>query len=126
MDKNKRIKSFTELNAWKEGHKLVLMIYKITEQFPAKEKFSLVNQMRRSAISVTSNIAEGFGRRYKKEKIQFYSMARASLTEIQNQLFIARDVGYIKKEEFGDLVNQSIIVSKLLSGLIRKIKFPTC
>lgn len=71
----KKIKSFTDLRAWREGHKLVLMIYKETENFPSKEIFSLTNQMRRAAISITSNIAEGFSRNTAKEKYQFYSMA---------------------------------------------------
>ena len=122
MDDKKKIRFFTDLNAWKEGHKLVLMVYKATENFPTKEKFSLVDQMRRAAISVTSNIAEGFSRQSKKEKIQFYSMAKSSVTEIQNQLIIARDIGYLNQDKFNKLANQSVIVSKLLSGLIRKIK----
>ncbi len=63
-----KIKSFTDLYAWKEGHKLVLMIYKITEKFPQKEMFGLISQMRRSAVSITSNTAEGFSRNTNKDK----------------------------------------------------------
>lgn len=70
-----KIKSFTDLNTWKEGHKLVLMIYRITDKFPEKEKFGLISQMRRCVISFTSNIAEGFSRNTNKDKYQFYSMA---------------------------------------------------
>jgi len=77
----KKIKSFTDLYAWREGHKLVLMIYGATEKFPQKELFGLVSQMRRAIISTTSNIAEGFRRNTKKEKYQFYSMAEGSITE---------------------------------------------
>jgi hypothetical protein len=66
-----KIKSFTDLIAWKEGHKLVIIIYKTTEKFPQKEIFSLTDQMRRCAVSITSNIAEGFSRQGHKEKIQF-------------------------------------------------------
>lgn len=72
----KRIQSFTDLEAWKEGHKLVILIYKGTEKFPQKEIFALTSQMRRCAVSITSNIAEGFGRQSYKEKVQFYSIAR--------------------------------------------------
>ena len=67
-NKKSKIKSFTDLYAWQEGHKLVLMIYKATEDFPSKEVFGLTNQMRRSVVSVTSNIAKGFGRNTNKDK----------------------------------------------------------
>lgn len=118
--KNK-IRAFTDLNAWKEGHKLVLMIYKITENFPDKERFSLTNQMRRSAVSITSNIAEGFSRNTNKDKHQFYSMSLGSLTELQNQLLIARDVKYTEENEFQKIIDQTIVVSKLINGLKRII-----
>jgi len=72
--------------------------------------------MLRAVISVTSNLAEGFSRRGLKEKIQFYSMSLASLTELQNQIIIAKDVGYIKKFQFENLWDQTIIVHKLVTG----------
>lgn len=123
MDNEKsKIKSFTDLNAWKKAHKLVLMIYKITKEFPKEEIFGLVSQMRRAVVSITSNIAEGFSRQSKKEKIQFYSIAKGSLTEIQNQLLIAKDIGYISKKDFQFIAEQSIEVNKLLNGLIRYLK----
>jgi len=110
------------LDAWKEGHKLVLEIYKVTKSFPKEEMFGLSNQLRRAVISITSNIAEGFSRKSLKEKIQFYSMAKASNTELQNQLLIARDVGYLNEKDFEKLEEQSIRVNKLISGLIRYCK----
>lgn len=119
MDK---IRSFTDLNVWKEGHKLVLAIYKITQNFPDYEKFGLTNQIQRAAVSISSNIAEGFSRRSKKEKIQFFYKALGSLTELQNQLIIARDLGYIKPSEFEILASQTIIVSKLINGIIKSAK----
>lgn len=70
-----KIKSFTDSNAWKEGHKLVLEIYKITQGFPKEEQFGLTNQIRRAIVPFTSNIAEGFSRNSYKEKLRFYSMA---------------------------------------------------
>jgi len=84
-----RINNFVDLIAWKEGHSLVLEIYSITESFPTRENFVLTSQMLRSAISITSNVAEGFSRKGKKEKIQFYCTALGSLTELQSQLYIA-------------------------------------
>lgn len=83
----KKIKSFTDLDVWRQGHKMVLMIYKITDKLPQREFFGLVNQIRRAAVSITSNIAEGFSRNTKKEKRRFYIIARGSLIEIQNQTY---------------------------------------
>jgi len=114
-----KIESFTDLNAWKEAHNLVLLVYELTEKFPTTEKFGLTNQIRRAAVSITSNIAEGFSRRSSKEKIQFYRMALGSLTEAQNQIIIAKDLQYISNKEFEELFNKSIIVSKLVNGLIK-------
>ena len=119
---SRKIKSFTELNAWKEGHKLVLEIYKITKTFPKDEQFGLTNQLRRVAVSFTSNIAEGFSRNSYKEKLQFYSMALGSLTEIQNQLLVAKDIGYLTKQEFAKIAHQTITINKITNGLIKKSK----
>lgn len=120
MNEPIKIKSFTDLLAWQEGHKLVLEIYRITKKFPREEMFGLTNQIRRAIVSFTSNIAEGFSRHSYKEKSQFYSIALGSLTEVQNQLIIARDIGYITKEEFNKLAEQSIVISKITNGLIKK------
>ncbi len=117
-----KIKSFTDLNAWKEGHKLVLMIYKTTKAFPKEEIFGLTSQIRRCAISITSNIAEGFSRQSYKEKIQFYSIAQGSVTELQNQILIAKDVSYIDKKEFQEIAQQSVTVHKIINGLIKVSK----
>lgn len=119
-DKTKnKIKSFTDLDAWKEGHKLVLIIYELTKTFPKEEIFVLVSQMRRCSVSITSNIAEGFSRQSFKEKIQFYYMAQGSLTELQNQLIIARDTKYIHNEKFQNIAEHSIKVHKIINGLIK-------
>jgi len=118
---NKKIKSFTDLTTWQEGHKLVIEVYTITKSFPKEEIYSLTSQMRRAAASITSNIAEGFGRHSYKEKIQFYYVAQGSLTELKNQILIARDVGYLKTN-ITALTEQANIVHKLLQGLIRKSK----
>jgi four helix bundle protein len=116
-----KIKSFTDLNAWKEGHKLVLSVYKQILNFPKTEQFGLADQMRRCAVSITSNIAEGFSRRTSKDKIQFYYIALGSVTELQNQLIIARDLKYISIDSFKELADQTIIVSKLINGLIKSL-----
>ncbi|MBU4360374.1 four helix bundle protein [Candidatus Parcubacteria bacterium] len=121
--KKQKIKKFTDLDAWKEGHELVLMIYKITKEFPKDELFGLVSQLRRCAVSITSNIAEGFSRQTYKDKSHFYSMALGSVTELQNQILIAKDVGYIDNKKFQEIANQSVKVHKIINGLIKMSKF---
>jgi four helix bundle protein len=117
-----KIKEFTDLKAWQESHKLVLLIYKSVRSFPKEENFGLTSQMRRSAISITSNIAEGFGRQGYKEKIQFYYIAQGSLTELRNQIIVAKDVGYIDANEYDTLKDQINLAHRLLQGLITKSK----
>ena len=118
----KKIRSFTDLEVWKEGHKLAVEVYKITSLFPKEEIFGLTNQLRRATVSITSNIAEGFSRQTWKDKGYFYSIALGSLTETQNQLLIARDIGYIDAKDFSTLADQTILISKLCNGLIKKTK----
>lgn len=117
-----KIRTFTNLTAWKEAHSLAILIYKTTENFPNRETYSLTDQMRRCAVSVSSNIAEGFSRFSSKEKIQFYYMAKGSLTELQNQLILAKDIDYIDKDLFTEIAEKTVLVSKLISGLIKSRK----
>ena len=117
-----KIRTFTDLIAWKEAHKLAIVIYKSTDDFPINEKYSLIDQMRRAAVSISSNIAEGFSRQTNKEKIQFYYIAKGSLTELQNQLLLSRDVNYIDKSLFTEIAEQTILADKLLMGLIKSLK----
>lgn len=114
-----KIRSFTDLIAWKESHKLVLIIYKLTKNFPKEEIFGLINQMRRASVSISSNIAEGFSKNSLIEKNRFYSMARGSTLELQNQLLITRDIKYIGNNEFKKVAHQTILVHKLINGLTK-------
>ena len=116
------IKNFTYLNAWKEGPVLVIRIYNITRTFPTTEQFGLSSQLRRAAVSITSNIAEGFSRSSYADKAHFFTMAQGSLTEVQNQLLVSRDVGYLSFENFELLSEQSVITHKLLTGLLKSTK----
>jgi four helix bundle protein len=122
IQESNKIKEFTDLISWQEGHKSVLLVYKMCANFPKNEVYGLISQMQRSAVSITSNIAEGFGRQGIKEKIQFYYLAQGSLTELKNQLFIAKDVGYINLEIFDTILEQLNITHRLLQGLITKSK----
>ncbi len=119
---NNKIKSFTDLDTWKEAHKLAISIYMLVKKFPKEKMFGIVMQLRRAAVSITSNIAEGFARKSYLEKIQFYFTALGSLTEVQNQLLLSRDINYINREEFNVIAKQTITISKLLNGLIKKSK----
>ena len=116
------IKHFTDLHAWQEAHLLAIMVYTVTRTFPREELFGIVNQMRRAAVSITSNIAEGFCRGSVREKIQFYSTALGSLSELQSQSFLSRDVEFLEPERFAPLETQSILVSKLINGLIKSLR----
>ncbi|OGM05981.1 hypothetical protein A2125_02455 [Candidatus Woesebacteria bacterium GWB1_43_5] len=117
-----KIENFTDLETWKKAHELVLAIYKAVGKFPEREKFILSSQILRASISISSNIAEGFGRKGLKEKQQFYFVAQTSTVEVQNQLIIAKDVGYLDNLEFDNLWEKTVVIRKLLFGLIRSIK----
>lgn len=116
-----KIQSFTDLIVWRKGHWLVVELYKITAMFPRSETYALVDQIRRCVVSITSNIAEGFSRRGRKEKMQFYFMALGSLTELQNLLVVARDVGYLTSEDFQKFAEKTVELSKMLNGLIKSL-----
>ena len=118
---DKVIKNFSDLYAWKEAYKLTLKVYKLLKKLPKDETYILVDQMKRCAVSVCSNIAEGFSRKSSKEKIQFYYLSHGSLTELQNQLIISRGLGYITIAELKGAIEQTIVVQKLINGLIRKL-----
>jgi four helix bundle protein len=121
MEKDK-ITSFTKLKAWQKAHLLVLGVYGATKYFPADEQYGLTAQMKRAVISITSNIAEGFSRQTKADKIHFYHMALGSSTEIQNQLVAAKDLRFLPTSEFNSLAALSVEANKLLNGLIKSMR----
>lgn len=118
MQKEK-IQTFTQLNAWMTSHKLVLKVFKEFEK--TSKVNSLRSQIERSAVSITSNIAEGFGRQSQLDKKHFYIMARGSAYELQNQLLIARDINLISTDTFKEIAKLSVDSTKLLHGLIRSL-----
>lgn len=117
-----KIHSFTQLLVWKKGHEIVLDVYQITRNFPKNESSSLADQMRRAVVSITSNIAEGFSRRSAKEKRQFFSVALGSSTELQNQLLISRDIGYLDADRFMEIAQKTVELQKMLNAFRSKIK----
>ena len=116
------VKIFTDLVVWQEGHRLVIDLYKVTSKFPKEEVYGLVSQMRRCGVSITSNVAEGFGRQHSREKLQFYFHANGSIVELMNQLLIARDVGLLAEVDFDRLYSQSKQTQRVLQGLIRSTR----
>ncbi|HLE48984.1 MAG TPA: four helix bundle protein [Patescibacteria group bacterium] len=113
------IKKFTDLDAWKEAHKLTLQIYKYTDLYPKSEEFGLKSQLRRAVISVESCIAEGFSRYHYKDRLNFYYDSRGSIAEVQSQLITSRDLKYLSEVKFTEAFNQSEKAGVVLGGLIR-------
>ena len=114
----KRITHFTQLNAWQKNHELTVKIYQIAKTFPIDERFGLISQIKRSVSSITANIAEGYGRKGKKDKIRFFYIASGSNMETQNHLILARDLGYLDQKKFEELKKLVWEGYKLISGLI--------
>ena len=112
--------NFRDLIVWQEAYELTIMVYNLCKKFPDDERFGLTSQLKRAIISVTSNIAEGFGRIGAREKDNFYSIASGSLTETENQIIIARGVNYISESDYLTVEAQIVKVHKLLYGL-RKV-----
>lgn len=113
------VQHFTDLESWKINHSLVLLIYRLTQSFPAQEKFGIIDQLRRASSSVTANIAEGWGRYHFPDKIRFYHLARGSLMEVQNFLILSRDLHYLSKVDFEHVMDISEQGTRLINGLIR-------
>lgn len=120
LSEQKKIRTFKDLDVWKQAHSLVIKVYIITKDFPKEEQYGLVSQMRRAAVSVTSNIAEGFVRNSYKEKTHFYYMSKGSLAELQNQLLISKDVMYLSEEKYNAIELDLIRVQMILSKFIQK------
>ncbi|KQC01379.1 four helix bundle protein [Pedobacter sp. Hv1] len=116
MEKEK--KTYTELDVWKEARILAGEIYLVTKVFPKDEVFGLISQMRRSAVSIPSNIAEGCGRNYPKDSIQFFFIARGSIYELETQLYISFDQNYIDELKLKTTLIRLETTRKLLNGFI--------
>ena len=115
-----KIVKFQQLAVWQEAHQLVLQVYQATKSYPADEKFGLVSQMRRAAVSAPANIAEGFKRRGQRDKIHFYNIAQASLEELKYYFILSADLRYVENAD--DLMAQAESVSRLLYRLIASIR----
>ncbi|SDL88855.1 four helix bundle protein [Daejeonella rubra] len=110
---------YTELDVWKHARALASYTYELTSTYPKSEQFGIVSQIRRCVVSVPSNIAEGCGRQHKKETIQFLTIARGSLYELETQLYISKDLSYITEDQLSICLNKIENLGKLLNGFIR-------
>ena len=119
--KNTKLHSFKDLNVWQKIADLSVRLYSVTEKFPPSELYGLVNQMRRATISASSNIAEGFKRSHKKEKLQFYRIASSSVTELESQIEITCKLKFLTNNDYRDLMNRVTEVSKMIEGLIKSL-----
>lgn len=115
------MKSYRDLIVWQKSMNWVTLVYSIVEVFPESEKFGLISQIKRSSVSVPSNIAEGYGRNYKRDYAKFLQVARGSLYECQTQIEIALNLGFIKREQIMEVSNLSIEIEKMLNSLINKL-----
>jgi four helix bundle protein len=109
--------SFEKLEVWNEARKLTKELYSRIKNFPDSEKFGIINQIRRAAVSVCSNIAEGSSRRYLKEQLMFYQIAYSSLMEVLNQVIISTDLNYFDQNSQKDIREQVLRISRMLNGL---------
>lgn len=112
----------SNLEVWKASHQLTLAVYKITQNFPKAEQFGLISQVRRSASSVPTNIIEGQARQYKKEFIQFLYVSKGSLEETNYHLFLSKELGYIKEDDYNILLELCARIKMMLYKLIKSLK----
>lgn len=116
------MKTHKDLDVWKKAMDFVILIYKKTKDFPKEELYGLTSQIRRSAVSIPSNIAEGSSRQSDKDFIRFLYIARASATELETQIIIASKLEYISEEKFIELDKDLEDIAKMLTGLINYVK----
>lgn len=116
-----RTKTFEELNAWQKAHAFVLEVYKHTDLFPKKEDYGLTSQFRRAAVSIAANIAEGYKKKGKADKLRFFNISQGSLEECRYYIILAVDLGYINSESKALLFSLIDDTSRLLNGYCKAI-----
>lgn len=119
------VRTFRDLKVWQKSHELVLSIYSVTAHFPFEEKFGLVSQMRRAALSIACNLVEGFNRRTIKDSLNFYNVARGSLEELKYQLLVSTDLGFLNEKQHQRLVGLTDETGRLLHAWVLSQKANT-
>jgi len=116
------MKTYREIICWQKAITLVKSIYELTNSFPQSEQFGLTSQLRRASVSIPSNIAEGFGRGSNKDFRRFLDISRGSLFELQTQLYIAKELGFIISKSYDMIYEQSREVERILIGFINSLR----
>jgi len=122
MEVNSKIKSFRDLDVWKLGMDIVVDVYEVTKSFPKEEVYGLISQMRRAAVSIASNIAEGFNRYHNKEYRQFLYIALGSCAELETQIEVSMSLGYITQSERDTIIEKLDHEGRMLKSLIKCLK----
>lgn len=120
--RNEMIRSYKDLEIWRRSVELVTGIYSVTKHFPKSETYTLVDQIRRAALSIPSNIAEGHARQHRKEFRQFLFVALGSLAELETQLIVAGELGFLEKEKLNQLLSETDVVGKMTRALIKRLQ----
>ena len=115
-------KSYRDLAVWQRAMRLAKRIYEVTQKFPADERFGLTNQLRRAAVSVPSNVAEGHARFGPGEFRRFLSIAMGSIAELETQIVLSQDLGYVREGLMLDLLAELDVIGKMLRGLVKSIE----
>ncbi len=118
------IKSYKDLTVWQRAYQLCLAVYKVTKEFPKEEQYWLISQIRRAAVSVPSNIAEGHGRKTRVEYIHFLYVAYGSICELETQVLLTEDLNYVGNGSLESVKNDIGDVERMLNGLIMSLKAP--
>ena len=116
------IRSFTDLKVWKDSHSTTIAVYKICESFPRNEEYGLSSQIKRASSSIGANIAEGFGRFHFRDKGRFYQNARGSAVELENHIYLSRDLGYINEKKCDEMIFKIEEILREINGLINSMK----
>ena len=122
MGERREIRSYRDLEVWERGIGLAEAVYRVTKSFPAEERFGMASQMQRAAVSVPSNIAEGWGRGPQADFLRFLAIVRGSLYELTTQVIIARRVGLVAEDEASVVMDQADTLSRKLLAYIRSLK----
>ena len=113
---------FTELRVWQRSHQLVLAVYRVSKSFPADERYGLLSQLRRAVLSVPTNIAEGSKRQGRSDYARFLNISEGSLAETEYLLMVGRDLGYVKPEQAGPLLEEVRVIAGMLHSLRSKVE----
>jgi four helix bundle protein len=116
------LKNYKELNVWQKSYELCLKIYRITAKFPNEEKYDLISQIRRSAVSIPSNIAEGYGRKTTVDYIRILYISYGSVCELETQILLAGDLGFIEKGELSTAKKDIAEIERMLKALIKSLE----